>query len=438
MARHGIRRLPVLDGGAADRHRHAGRPRRARGERRAGGFDRDRDHAGGAAGLLLPRPRRVTRACPACGGPLVRGAPRRPASRRSPPRSRCCAAGCAQRRSPTRRRRRRRTTRARTRSPRRAARPGVAAAGALRPHAPGARPGARAAAGRGCSTRAPGRGRFVAAARAAGLPLVRHRAVRRAGSTPASSATGCCWSRPRSTTRRSSPASLDAVTLWHVLEHVDDPRAALRAVAALAAPGRRARARRPEPRELAGARRRPRWFHLDLPRHRTHFTPAGLDAHPGGHAASRSSACATACRAQPVRDVAVRGQPPDALRPATSSTCSSATRPPRSRDLAVTPRRPAAPAGRGPGRAGGRGRRTAAGRSPSAHAGGSLTAPPSSRWASRRRDGCRPRCSSGTHRARRGAGPPERRASGPATALVAAEGTDAAVELVDEWGRRRG
>ncbi len=70
----------------------------------------------------------------------------------------------------------------------------------------------------------------------------------------------------------------DVVTLWHVLEHVDDPGAALDAIAAWLRPGGTLLVGVPN---LASAQARlagDRWFHLDLERHRVHFTPRGLDA----------------------------------------------------------------------------------------------------------------------------------------------------------------
>ena len=71
---------------------------------------------------------------------------------------------------------------------------------------------------------------------------------------------------------------LDAVILWHVLEHLDEPRAALEHVHGWLRPGglllvgvpniESAQAR------IGGAG----WLHLDAPRHRTHFSPDGLEA----------------------------------------------------------------------------------------------------------------------------------------------------------------
>jgi SAM-dependent methyltransferase len=73
-------------------------------------------------------------------------------------------------------------------------------------------------------------------------------------------------------------SGVDAVVLWHVLEHLDDPAAALERVAGwldrdgvvvIGVPNVASLQSR-----LAGGA----WFHLDLPRHRTHFTPAGLES----------------------------------------------------------------------------------------------------------------------------------------------------------------
>jgi SAM-dependent methyltransferase len=122
-----------------------------------------------------------------------------------------------------------------------------------------------------------GRGRFVAAARAAGWDArgiePSERGVRAAGE-----AYGVALARAGIEDAAVAPGSLDAVTLWHVLEHLEDPEAALRRVREWLAPGGAVLVGAPN---LAGLQARlggSRWFHLDVPRHRTHFTAAGLQA----------------------------------------------------------------------------------------------------------------------------------------------------------------
>jgi SAM-dependent methyltransferase len=73
------------------------------------------------------------------------------------------------------------------------------------------------------------------------------------------------------------PASLDAVTLWHVLEHLDDPGAALARIAAWLAPGGVLLVGVPNLASLQARVGGDGWYHLDVPRHRVHFTAAGLD-----------------------------------------------------------------------------------------------------------------------------------------------------------------
>lgn len=70
----------------------------------------------------------------------------------------------------------------------------------------------------------------------------------------------------------------DAITFQHSLEHVIDPRAELKRVVDLLQPGGMLLVSVPN----FGARQRRifrgRWFHLDLPRHRFHYTADGLRA----------------------------------------------------------------------------------------------------------------------------------------------------------------
>ena len=74
------------------------------------------------------------------------------------------------------------------------------------------------------------------------------------------------------------PGSLDAATLWHVLEHVDDPGAALERIAGWLRPGGVLLVGVPNLASVQAVIGAARWYHLDVPRHRTHFTVQGLEA----------------------------------------------------------------------------------------------------------------------------------------------------------------
>ncbi len=76
-----------------------------------------------------------------------------------------------------------------------------------------------------------------------------------------------------------SPASYDAVTLWHALEHVPSPLATLRAVRDLLRPGGWMLAGGPRIDALAARWFGSAWFGYDLPRHLTHFTTETLARH---------------------------------------------------------------------------------------------------------------------------------------------------------------
>jgi SAM-dependent methyltransferase len=117
-----------------------------------------------------------------------------------------------------------------------------------------------------------GRGRFVASARAAGWSAEGVEPSAR-GVQAARAAYGVVLERAP---LAGVSGTYDAISLWHVLEHLDDPDAAVAHVAALLADGGVLVVGVPN---LASVQARiggVRWFHLDLPRHRTHFTPAGL------------------------------------------------------------------------------------------------------------------------------------------------------------------
>ena len=71
---------------------------------------------------------------------------------------------------------------------------------------------------------------------------------------------------------------LDAVVMWHSLEHFPDPAAAITSVREMLRPGGVLVVAAPNIASLQAAFGGRAWFHLYLPRHRTHFTPAGIRA----------------------------------------------------------------------------------------------------------------------------------------------------------------
>jgi len=74
------------------------------------------------------------------------------------------------------------------------------------------------------------------------------------------------------------PGSREVVTLWHVLEHLDAPAEALAHVRDWLAPGGLVLVGVPNLHSLQAQLGLERWYHLDVPRHRVHFTPAGVTA----------------------------------------------------------------------------------------------------------------------------------------------------------------
>ena len=121
-----------------------------------------------------------------------------------------------------------------------------------------------------------GRGRFVAQARAAGWDAD--------GIEP--SLRGVAGARARGVELQQAgideavvaAGSLDAAALWHVLEHLDDPGAALDRIAGWLRPGGLLVIGVPNLGSVQARAGGARWYHLDVPRHRTHFTVRGLHA----------------------------------------------------------------------------------------------------------------------------------------------------------------
>ena len=70
----------------------------------------------------------------------------------------------------------------------------------------------------------------------------------------------------------------DAVTCWHVMEHVPDPARLARWVGRHLRPGGVFQATVPNAASGQGRLFGRRWMHLDVPRHRHHFTPATFAA----------------------------------------------------------------------------------------------------------------------------------------------------------------
>jgi SAM-dependent methyltransferase len=121
-----------------------------------------------------------------------------------------------------------------------------------------------------------GQGRFVAAARAAGYDA---RGIEpSARGSERATRLGAPVVRESIEQARIPDASLDAVTLWHVLEHLERPAEAMGRISGWLAPGGGLLLGVPNLASLQARVGSGRWFHLDVPRHRTHFTPAGVRA----------------------------------------------------------------------------------------------------------------------------------------------------------------
>jgi SAM-dependent methyltransferase len=67
------------------------------------------------------------------------------------------------------------------------------------------------------------------------------------------------------------PESFDVAVFWHVLEHMADPRAALRKAHEILRPGALLAVAVPNFESLQARATGPSWFHLDVPRHYFHF-----------------------------------------------------------------------------------------------------------------------------------------------------------------------
>lgn len=121
-----------------------------------------------------------------------------------------------------------------------------------------------------------GRGRFVLAAGRAGYDALGVEPSSR-GAT-AAAASGSPVRHATIGAAAITPGSADAVTVWHVLEHLEDPGAAVSEVATWLRPGGTVLVGVPNLASLQARIGGERWYHLDVPRHRVHFTLAGVRA----------------------------------------------------------------------------------------------------------------------------------------------------------------
>jgi len=74
------------------------------------------------------------------------------------------------------------------------------------------------------------------------------------------------------------PNSFDLITFWHVLEHLEDPRRALSEAGRLLKADGRMVVAVPNMNSWQAGWFKEEWLHLDVPRHRWHFSPETLDA----------------------------------------------------------------------------------------------------------------------------------------------------------------
>jgi SAM-dependent methyltransferase len=114
-----------------------------------------------------------------------------------------------------------------------------------------------------------GRGRFVASARAAGYDA--------SGIDPSTRGAAGPVTRARVEEAAFATGSIDVASAWHVLEHLEAPGVALASIASWLRPGGGLLVGVPNlasPQAWVGG---DVWYHLDVPRHRVHFTANGID-----------------------------------------------------------------------------------------------------------------------------------------------------------------
>lgn len=126
-----------------------------------------------------------------------------------------------------------------------------------------------------------GRGRFLLAAARAGYDAVGLEPSARGARTAAGR--GAAIVRGSIEEASFADGSFDAITLWHVLEHLDDPAAALEHLSRWLQGSGTILVGVPNLASLQARIGGDRWYHLDVPRHRVHFTAVGLHRLLGDH-----------------------------------------------------------------------------------------------------------------------------------------------------------
>jgi SAM-dependent methyltransferase len=121
-----------------------------------------------------------------------------------------------------------------------------------------------------------GRGRFVAHARQAGYAGAHGVEPTARGVDQAAARYGLTLERATIQDAGVAAGSADVITLWHVLEHVPDPGATLDVLHGWLRDGGALLVGVPNLDSWQARVGGRRWYHLDLPRHRTHFTARGL------------------------------------------------------------------------------------------------------------------------------------------------------------------
>ena len=119
-----------------------------------------------------------------------------------------------------------------------------------------------------------GDGRFVALLASAGFDA--HGIEPSPSACEAAARIGAAVANASAETAAVEARTEDAVVIWHALEHTDDPRATVALAREWLVPGGRLIVAVPDLASLQARIGGDRWFHQDVPRHRTHFTRAGL------------------------------------------------------------------------------------------------------------------------------------------------------------------